>query len=71
MVGEMGESHHAIRMMGEYTTGKRLHKAYSFEMLGDAVRSRRTSAGRSRSSTPARRAAGRPGPSRTTTCRGT
>jgi len=36
MVGEMGESHHAIRMMGEYTTGKRLHKAYSFEMLGDA-----------------------------------
>jgi alpha-glucosidase len=35
MVGEMGESHHAIRMMGEYTTGRRLHKAYSFEMLGD------------------------------------
>ena len=35
LVGEMGESHHAIRMMGEYTTGKRLHKAYSFEMLGD------------------------------------
>ncbi len=35
MVGEMGESHHAIRMMGEYTTGKRLHKCYSFEMLGD------------------------------------
>ena len=67
MVGEMGESHHAIRMMGEYTTGKRLHKAYSFEMLGDHF-TRRTSAGRSRSSTPARRAAGRPGPSRTTTC---
>ena len=35
MVGEMGESHHAIRMMGEYTTGKRLHKCYSFEMLGN------------------------------------
>lgn len=35
MVGEMGENHHAIRMMGEYTTGKRLHKCYSFEMLGD------------------------------------
>jgi alpha-glucosidase len=35
LVGEMGESHHAIRMMGEYTSGKRLHKAYSFEMLGD------------------------------------
>ena len=33
MVGEMGESHHAIRMMGEYTTGRRLHKCYSFEML--------------------------------------
>ncbi|MBK8454721.1 MAG: alpha-amylase family glycosyl hydrolase [Thiofilum sp.] len=35
MVGEMGESHHAIKMMGEYTTGKRLHMCYSFEMLGD------------------------------------
>ena len=35
MVGEVGESHHAIRMMGEYTSGKRLQKAYSFEMLGD------------------------------------
>ncbi|MEZ5448718.1 MAG: alpha-amylase family glycosyl hydrolase [Thiolinea sp.] len=34
MVGEMGESHHPIRMMGEYTTGKRLHMCYSFEMLG-------------------------------------
>jgi alpha-glucosidase len=34
MVGEVGESHHAIRMMGEYTSGKRLQKAYSFEMLG-------------------------------------
>ena len=36
MVGEMGESHHAIRMMGEYTTGKRLHMCYSFEMLDTA-----------------------------------
>jgi alpha-glucosidase len=35
MVGEMGEAHHAIRMMGEYTTGRRLHKCYSFEMLED------------------------------------
>jgi alpha-glucosidase len=35
MVGEMGESHHAIRMMGEYTSGQRLHKCYSFEMLSD------------------------------------
>ena len=34
MVGEMGESHHAIRMMGAYTTGARLHQCYSFEMLG-------------------------------------
>ncbi len=33
-VGEVGESHHAIRMMGEYTSGGRLHQAYSFEMLG-------------------------------------
>lgn len=33
MVGEMGESHHPIQMMGEYTTGKRLHMCYSFEML--------------------------------------
>nr|CAA6821798.1 MAG: Maltodextrin glucosidase (EC [uncultured Thiotrichaceae bacterium] len=34
MVGEMGESHHPIEMMGEYTSGKRLHMCYSFEMLG-------------------------------------
>lgn len=34
LVGEVGESHHAIRMMGEYTTGRRLHQCYSFEMLG-------------------------------------
>jgi alpha-glucosidase len=36
LIGEMGESHHAIRMMGEYTTGRRLHQCYSFEMLGPA-----------------------------------
>jgi alpha-glucosidase len=35
MVGEMGEDHHPIRMMGEYTSGKRLHMCYSFEMLKD------------------------------------
>jgi alpha-glucosidase len=35
LVGEMGETHHAIRMMGEYTTGRRLHKCYSFEMMGE------------------------------------
>jgi alpha-glucosidase len=34
LVGEVGESHHAVEMMGEYTTGHRLHMAYSFEMLG-------------------------------------
>lgn len=33
MVGEVGEAYHATQMMGEYTTGKRLHMAYSFEML--------------------------------------
>jgi alpha-glucosidase len=33
-VGEVGESHHAIRMMGEYTGPGLLHQAYSFEMLG-------------------------------------
>ena len=34
MVGEVGESFHAVEMMAEYTSGKRLHMAYSFEMLG-------------------------------------
>ena len=33
-VGEMGESHHAIAMMGEYTAPGRLHQCYSFEMMG-------------------------------------
>ncbi|MGV8949569.1 MAG: alpha-amylase family glycosyl hydrolase [Cypionkella sp.] len=33
-VGEMGEAHHAIRMMGEYTAHHRLHQCYSFEMMG-------------------------------------
>jgi alpha-glucosidase len=32
-VGEVGESHHPIEMMGEYTSGGRLHMAYSFEMM--------------------------------------
>jgi alpha-glucosidase len=35
MIGEMGEDHHPIRMMGEYTSGQRLHMCYSFEMLKD------------------------------------
>ncbi|HPQ96477.1 MAG TPA: alpha-amylase family glycosyl hydrolase, partial [Thiolinea sp.] len=34
LVGEMGESHHPIEMMGQYTSGRRLHMCYSFEMLG-------------------------------------
>ena len=34
MVGEVGDSHHAIELMGEYTSGNRLHMAYSFEFLG-------------------------------------
>ncbi len=33
-VGEMGESHHAIRMMGEYTAPGKLHQCYSFELMG-------------------------------------
>jgi len=33
-VGEVGETHHAIKMMGDYTSGNRLHMAYSFNMLG-------------------------------------
>lgn len=33
-VGEVGESHHAIEMMGEYSAPGRLHQCYSFEMLG-------------------------------------
>ncbi|MDP3262399.1 MAG: alpha-glucosidase family protein [Tabrizicola sp.] len=33
-VGEMGESHHAIRMMGDYTAPGRLHQCYSFELMG-------------------------------------
>ncbi len=35
-VGEMGENHHAIRMMGEYTRPGRLHQCYSFELMGYA-----------------------------------
>ena len=33
-VGELGESHHAIEMMGEYTAPGRLHQCYSFELMG-------------------------------------
>ena len=34
-VGEVGESHHAIAMMGDYTAPGRLHQCYSFEMFGN------------------------------------
>ena len=34
-VGEVGEAHQAIRLMGEYTAPGRLQQCYSFEMLGD------------------------------------
>ncbi|MCC5993191.1 MAG: alpha-glucosidase [Rhodobacteraceae bacterium] len=33
-VGEVGDTHHAIELMGQYTSGRRLHMAYSFELLG-------------------------------------
>jgi alpha-glucosidase len=33
-VGEVGDTHHSIELMGQYTSGKRLHMAYSFELLG-------------------------------------
>lgn len=32
-VGEVGDSHQGIELMGAYTTGERLHMAYSFNML--------------------------------------
>ena len=36
MVGEVGDALRGIEVMGKYTAGnKRLHMAYSFEMLGD------------------------------------
>lgn len=34
LVGEVGEAHHPIEIMGQYTSDNRLHMAYSFEMLG-------------------------------------
>ena len=33
-VGEVGEAHTAIKLMGDYTQAGRLHQCYSFEMLG-------------------------------------
>jgi len=33
-VGEVGESHHAIAIMGQYTAPGRLHQCYSFELMG-------------------------------------
>ncbi len=34
-VGEVGESHHAIAIMGQYTAQGRLHQCYSFELMGN------------------------------------
>jgi alpha-glucosidase len=35
MVGEVGDApHRAVQIMAEYTSGRRLHMAYSFDMLG-------------------------------------
>jgi alpha-glucosidase len=34
-VGEIGDSHRGLEIMSQYTKGKRLHMAYSFELLGD------------------------------------
>ena len=34
LVGEIGERHHPIEVMGQYTSEQRLHMAYSFSMLG-------------------------------------
>ncbi|MEM9349001.1 MAG: alpha-glucosidase [Pseudomonadota bacterium] len=34
-VGEVGDTHKSIELMGQYTSGKRLNMAYSFELLGD------------------------------------
>lgn len=33
-VGEVGEDHHPLEIMGQYTSGGRLHMAYSFGMMG-------------------------------------
>ncbi len=33
-VGEVGDTHHSIEIMGQYTSGKRLNMAYSFDLLG-------------------------------------
>ncbi|MFV0299396.1 MAG: alpha-amylase family glycosyl hydrolase, partial [Paracoccus sp. (in: a-proteobacteria)] len=33
-VGEDGDSHLSIKLMGEYTSGRKMHMANSFEMLG-------------------------------------
>ena len=33
-VGEVGDTHRGIELMGQYTSGQRLHMAYSFDLLG-------------------------------------
>ena len=34
LIGEIGDSHQGVGLMAEYTRDKRLHMAYSFDMLG-------------------------------------
>ncbi|WP_102223615.1 alpha-amylase family glycosyl hydrolase [Acidimangrovimonas sediminis] len=36
LLGEIGDALHSERLMAEYTSGGRLHMAYSFDMLGPA-----------------------------------
>ena len=33
-IGEIGDSHRAIKLMKEYTKQSRIHMAYSFKLLG-------------------------------------
>ena len=40
-VGEVGDSHVGLQLMGEYTSGgDKLHMAYTFDMLGQRVHRR-------------------------------
>lgn len=36
LIGEIGDHHHGTELMAAYTSGNRLHMAYSFDMLSDA-----------------------------------
>ncbi|MEZ5721571.1 MAG: hypothetical protein R3D59_07795 [Paracoccaceae bacterium] len=61
MVGEVGEHHHPIELMGKYTSGHRLHMAYSFEMLEQKYGARHFRRTLEEFAQPARRTAGRCG----------